>query len=71
MYPKIRLEEEEARVVIVGCHPAPFKYTGKYGYPIKSDVKIDDMEEVDAIVLPGGFSPDYMRRNVSVRFSAF
>ncbi|KAJ8598985.1 hypothetical protein CTAYLR_009460 [Chrysophaeum taylorii] len=63
MYPKLRLEEEGAKVLIVGAHPAGIKYTGKYGYPIKSDVQIDAMGDVDAIVVPGGFAPDYMRRN--------
>ena len=35
MYPKIRLAEEGAVVVVVGVHPAGQKYTGKYGYPVK------------------------------------
>lgn len=67
MYPKIRLEEEGAEIIVVGVHQAPMKYTGKHGYPITSDVQIDCMnsDAVDAIVIPGGFSPDYMRRNVS------
>lgn len=29
MYPKLRLEEEGAEVVIAGGHPAGTKYTGK------------------------------------------
>lgn len=67
MYPKIRLEEEGAKIIIVGVHKAPMKYTGKFGYPITSEVQIDSLNSatVDAIVIPGGFSPDYMRRNVS------
>lgn len=66
MYPKLRLAEEGAIIILVGTHKAPMKYTGKYGYPVSSDIHIDDMSpSVDAIVLPGGFSPDYMRRNVS------
>ena len=68
MYPKIRLEEEGATVVVVGGHPAGTKYTGKFGYPVKSDMTVADLakegwETVDALVLPGGFAPDYMRRN--------
>ena len=66
-YPRIRLAEEGARVIVIGCHPAGTKYTGKYGYPVKSDICVDDMRadglELDALVLPGGFAPDYMRRN--------
>ena len=39
--------------------------TGKYGYPLKSDKCIDDVsaEGYAALVLPGGFAPDYMRRS--------
>ena len=29
MYPKIRIEEEGARVLVVGAHKAGTKYTGK------------------------------------------
>lgn len=68
MYPKIRLEEEGATVLCVGAHDKGMKYTGKYGYPIKSDLKVDDLDPatIDALVLPGGFAPDYMRRNATM-----
>ena len=68
MYPKIRLEEEGAKIIIVGGHDKGTKYTGKYGYPIKSDFKIDDVDvsTLDGLVLPGGFAPDYMRRNAGM-----
>jgi putative intracellular protease/amidase len=65
MYPKIRLEEEGAKVVICGIHEAPMKYTGKYGYPITSDITIAklDVASVDGLIIPGGFAPDFMRRS--------
>jgi len=69
LYPKMRLEEEGANVLIVGGHPAGMKYTGKYGYPVKSDLSVADLppvSELDALILPGGFSPDYMRRNAKM-----
>lgn len=68
MYPKIRLEEEGATVLCVGAHDAGMKYTGKYGYPIKSNLKVDELDPatIDALVLPGGFAPDYMRRNAKM-----
>jgi len=64
-YPKIRLEEEGARVLLIGTHAAGMKYTGKHGYPAKSDRCIEDVDahQLDALILPGGFAPDYMRRN--------
>ena len=60
-----RLQEEGAEVIVVGAHPAGQKYTGKYGYPVKSHVNIEEFSSltVDGLVLPGGFAPDYMRRN--------
>ena len=65
MYPKIRLEEEGATVVVVGSHEKGTKYTGKHGYPIKSDLSVAEIDHAsfDALVLPGGFAPDYMRRS--------
>ncbi|KAJ1460866.1 protease/amidase [Pelagophyceae sp. CCMP2097] len=65
MYPKIRLEEEGATVLIVGSHAAGMKFTGKHGYPIKSDLCVDDLDvsTIDGLILPGGFAPDYMRRS--------
>ena len=71
MYPKLRLEEEGAKVVIVGGHPPGTKYTGKYGYPVKSDMHVDAfttelLPTVDGLILPGGFAPDYMRRNAAM-----
>ena len=59
MYTKIRLEEEGAKVIVCGIHEAPMKYTGKYGYPVTSDVAVDalDASLVDALILPGGFAP--------------
>ena len=64
-FPMLRLQEEGAEVIVVGAHPAGQKYTGKYGYPVKSHISIEDFSSmtVDGLVLPGGFAPDYMRRN--------
>lgn len=70
MFPKIRLEEEGATVVVCGSHAVGTKYTGKYGYPLHSTEKVDAGEldriiaaGIDAIIVPGGFAPDYIRRN--------
>lgn len=60
MYPKLRLEEEGATVHVIGSHPSGTKYTGKYGYPLKSDKCADEVSADDyaALVVPGGFAPD-------------
>lgn len=54
---------------VIGTAKAGTKYTGKYGYPVLSHACIDDVsaDDFDALVIPGGFSPDYMRRSVHMR----
>ena len=61
-YPKIRLEEEGMRVVVAG--PERVRYVGKYGYPCTPDITIDQAraEAFDALVIPGGWAPDRLRR---------
>lgn len=63
-YPKLRLEEAGAEVVIAGP-AADTRYDGKNGYPCTSDAAIGDMNEsdFDALVVPGGFMPDKLRRD--------
>lgn len=66
-YPKLRLEEAGATVVIAGP-VANAHYNGKHGYPCTSDSAIDAMVEsdFDALVVPGGFMPDKLRRDKTV-----
>ena len=67
-YPAIRLQEAGAEVVLVG--PAEGEtYLSKHGYPAKADRSIADVkaESFDGVVVPGGFSPDYMRRDPAFR----
>ena len=62
-YPKLRLEEAGADVVVAGSD-AGKHYNGKHGYPCVSDAAIDQMSvaDFDALVVPGGFMPDKLRR---------
>lgn len=62
-YPKLRLIEAGAEFVIAG-EEANHVYEGKNGYPCKSDITIDEANEADfdALLLPGGFMPDRLRR---------
>ena len=66
-YPKYRLLEAGARVVVAGAKAGEI-YRGKHGYPCKSDAAIQDMkaEDFDGLVIPGGFAPDQLRRNPKV-----
>lgn len=63
-YPKLRLQEAGAEVVVAGPE-ALVVYSGKHGYPCQSDVALTHMSEVDfdALVVPGGFMPDKLRRD--------
>ena len=62
-YPVLRLREEGAEVHIVGEN-ADEEYIGKYGVPIVSDRAFKDIDpkEYDALLVPGGWSPDKLRR---------
>lgn len=66
-YPKLRLIEAGAEVVVAGPD-AGVVYAGKNGYPCRSDVAIRDVVGADfhAVLLPGGFMPDKLRRDPQV-----
>lgn len=62
-YPILRLKEEGAIVHLAG-EEANEKYIGKYGLPVQSELAYRDIrpEEYDAILVPGGWAPDKIRR---------
>lgn len=66
-YPKLRLEEAGAETTLAGPD-AGKTYTGKNGYPCVADAAIEQMNEADfdALVVPGGFMPDKLRRDSHV-----
>lgn len=63
-YPLLRLREEGAETVVVGPGDAK-EHHGKYGYPVTVDKVIRDVkvEQFDAVVVPGGYAPDRLRRH--------
>ncbi|HLR40944.1 MAG TPA: type 1 glutamine amidotransferase domain-containing protein [Virgibacillus sp.] len=62
-YPVLRLQEEGADVHFVGDE-ANKKYIGKFGVPAESAYAFTDIraEDYDAILVPGGWAPDKLRR---------
>lgn len=66
-YPYYRLKEEGAQVKVVGSGSAE-SYTSKFGYPINVDLAAEkaDVKECDAVVIPGGYAPDILRRYPAV-----
>ena len=67
-YPKIRLIEAGAEVIVAGPKAGTL-YAGKHGYPCTSDAAIQEMQEKDftGLIIPGGFSPDKLRRMDKVK----
>jgi protease I len=69
-YPLIRLREAGAEVSVV-APTAGATYKSKHGLEVKADLsaEVAKAKEFDAVVIPGGFAPDYMRRSEAmVRF---
>lgn len=66
-YPLLRLKEAGHRVLVIGSGSAS-SYKGKYGYPISVDASAETVQarEIDALVVPGGWAPDYLRRYEAV-----
>ncbi|MDR3633470.1 MAG: DJ-1/PfpI family protein [Isosphaeraceae bacterium] len=76
-YAKYRLEEEGWKVDIAAPEKRAFlsvvhdfepgfdTYTEKAGYRVQADVAFDDVDPTvyDALVLPGGRAPEYLRNN--------
>ena len=63
--PLMRLREEGARVISIGTTSQPLR--GKHGLEIIPDVAAEEApsaDELAGLVIPGGWAPDKMRRNV-------
>ena len=63
-YPLLRLREAGAEVVVVGPGPAK-THASKHGYPVEVDKLVHEVEaaDFDAVIIPGGYAPDRMRRH--------
>jgi protease I len=67
LYPLYRLREEGAEVTVAGLSEQPV--TGKKGHgPLNVDTTVDQVAEgsFDALVIPGGYAPDKLRRSPAV-----
>lgn len=62
-YPIIRLREAGATLTIVGTGSAD-TYRGKHGVPVIVDEDADEVSaaDFDAVIIPGGYAPDRLRR---------
>jgi protease I len=67
-YPYYRLQEEGAEVLLVGVEPDK-ELTGKRGQPLTTDRAASDLsaDELDVLVIAGGFGPDKLRMDEGVQ----
>ena len=61
-YPYLRLREEGFQTVFVGTGKKEYK--SKEGYPAEEELSIKGArtDDFDAVVIPGGYAPDILRR---------
>ncbi len=61
-YPYLRLREEGIQTVLVGTGKKAYK--SKDGYPAEEELSIKKAkaDDFDAVVIPGGYAPDILRR---------
>ena len=67
LYPLYRLREEEVAVTVAGLDDRPV--TGKKGHgPVPVDTTVGQVaaDDFDALVIPGGYAPDKLRRSEAV-----
>lgn len=65
-YPYLRLREEGIETILVGTGRKAYK--SKEGYPAQEGLSIKKAktEDFDAVVIPGGYAPDILRRHKEV-----
>jgi protease I len=66
-YPYLRFREEGIETIFIGSGTKKV-YGSKEGYPAQEDMSIDNARAQDfaAVVIPGGWAPDFLRRHESV-----
>ena len=67
-YPRLRLQEAGVEVMVIGLEGQE-SYKGKHGYPQVSELAVMDVSsaDADALVIPGGWMPDRLRRHEKVK----
>jgi protease I len=65
--PYMRLKEEGAEVFIIGSE-SKTTYQGKHGVPATSQFSAEEVldKSFDALIIPGGWAPDKLRRTPAV-----
>jgi protease I len=65
-YPAYRLREAGHKTLFLGTGKPEYK--SKLGYPVKAegDIKEAKARDVDGVIVPGGFAPDFLRRSPEI-----
>jgi protease I len=63
-YPLLRMREAGVKVSVIGMAGVK-EYQSKHGIPVPVDLAADAVsaKDFDAVIVPGGFAPDNMRRH--------
>src|ERR1700730_5670648 len=64
LYSFLRFRETGADVVVASPGRRAL-YASKIGYPVRSDAAVTEIDaaNIDALIIPGGFAPEAMRRS--------
>jgi len=65
-YPFFRFKEAGAQMTVIG--PSMGSFHSKHDYPTEADAAVADVRAAnfDALVIPGGYAPDHMRRSAAM-----
>ncbi len=65
-YPYYRMMEAGAEVVVVGTADSDDVVASKHGRPaeidLRADLALEEVDELDGLIVPGGWAPDRLRR---------
>lgn len=69
IYPLHRMKEEGANVILAGIRDKGTLIVSKEGFkiPLHEHVSAIALDSVHAVIIPGGFSPDYIRTHERVQ----
>jgi protease I len=67
-YPYFRMMEEGADIEVVSMIDSPLEILSRHCYPLKTDKSAKEArpEDYDALIIPGGFAPEMLRRSEDV-----
>ncbi len=67
-YPYYRMKEAGAEVIILGPEFGPEEVHGKHGLPAKMEKRTKEVNpnDFDAVIIPGGYAPDHLRRHEDI-----